>query len=226
MSKTRIIIISIIQGALCIWNLLASLLISDYLTESTFLWKAMQWTFLICFYAFLIFPIFGNIYNNLLNWLVITLFLFMLKIQNSFFYGGELSIIIVGLYVLIYILYFISTVNIIKNVRQYANKDLFHKLLYIFPYVSIIVVVIAIINSYSLIYIGMESGTFSIKLNQYLDSFYFSVCTYFTVGYGDIKPIAYLSKVLVSSEIIVSHVITVLFIPVIINYTNNKKNPE
>jgi len=58
----------------------------------------------------------------------------------------------------------------------------------------------------------LDPNAFSITLNI-LDSFYFSVVTFLTVGYGDIAPLAALPKVLV----IIQNILTFYTLVIVIN---------
>ncbi len=48
------------------------------------------------------------------------------------------------------------------------------------------------------------------------ENFYFSAITYFTVGYGDIYPIADIVRTWVMQEALIAHIMTLLIVPILI----------
>jgi len=67
----------------------------------------------------------------------------------------------------------------------------------------------------------------SIGTSFFMDYLYFSVITYFTIGYGDMYPIAETIKNWVMQEAVISHVLTALLIPICLvigqKFIENKK---
>ena len=59
------------------------------------------------------------------------------------------------------------------------------------------------------------------------ENLYFSAITYFTVGYGDIYPIADIVRTWAMQEALISHIMTLLIVPILIIVGQtfiNKKN--
>ncbi|MGF7057230.1 potassium channel family protein [Brassicibacter mesophilus] len=59
-------------------------------------------------------------------------------------------------------------------------------------------------------------------LTDISDSNYFSTITYFTIGYGNIVPKGGYLKKIVQSEIYISHLFTVLIIPILLSFIQNQ----
>lgn len=59
-----------------------------------------------------------------------------------------------------------------------------------------------------------------IKLDL-IKSIYFSSCTIFTVGFGDIHPVGKIATIATTSEMIIGYFLTVIFLPSLISLFNN-----
>ncbi|MBP3888444.1 MAG: two pore domain potassium channel family protein [Cellulosilyticum sp.] len=76
-----------------------------------------------------------------------------------------------------------------------------------------------------------DTNTFRFGTALLTDYFYFSAITYLTIGYGDIYPVADAMKYTVVTEGIISHLLTIIFVPILMTllqqlYVKRGKNKK
>lgn len=86
------------------------------------------------------------------------------------------------------------------------------------------------IVGYAAIYLATSHWkpySFDVPIGDYLDSVYFSAVTFATVGFGDIKPVSTIARLLVVSEIAVSFgTLVVLVLSYSLTYTPEKSEKD
>lgn len=88
--------------------------------------------------------------------------------------------------------------------------------------ISIFFIYLTVILVYSLVYWLLPSGAFNVEM-YFTNSFYFSVVTITTLGYGDILPGAGYSKILVATESIIGLVLIGVFLNSLWNNFSEKE---
>ncbi len=109
-----------------------------------------------------------------------------------------------------------------------SSTDLFLKILCIFFFIPITTFFLSLIL-FALLYVHLcnvfnEGIVGKNEVFSHLDALYFSTTTFFTIGFGDIRPIEYseVTKKLVIIQAALSHIITTVLWPVAIIFVFGK----
>ncbi|WFD12432.1 potassium channel family protein [Tepidibacter hydrothermalis] len=139
--------------------------------------------------------------------------LLQIKIDTLNF-NTKLFFIIFLIYLL---LIFINIINFCINFHSNKKhtKSIVNILILIFNYLLIVFIIIYGFSTIYDNYYGCSENNFIISSSwSDLTSFYYSSVTFFTVGYGDIVPNTDMLKVISVSEMILSSIINLIFIPI------------
>jgi hypothetical protein len=124
---------------------------------------------------------------------------------------------------LVYILLWIfATATAIKATRILYSKDTNQPLKFLLLYVALSVA--TCIAGFSIAYLDLSQSNpsaFNVPLTP-ISALYFSIITFATVGYGDIFPAIDLTRLLVSLEIIIAMLYTILIFSVIAGFVRQK----
>jgi len=131
-------------------------------------------------------------------------------------YNNNLSIILILIYVVISIWTCFEKFNSF-SLENFINKDKEN-----FEFKSYINLLLGLIIGFASIYYNLykiDSNNFISSNNHFnfIDSIYFSIVTFATVGFGDIIPKSNLAKIVVSCEILTSILVLIFLASVYIN---------
>jgi hypothetical protein len=143
------------------------------------------------------------------------------------------TIFLISIFDFLILAYHINNNNDIKRnfyITSFFNRPFFKILCIFFLYLSLL---FSVIDSFVLLYTHLsdifnEGIIGKDEIFSHLDALYFSTTTFFTIGFGDIRPSDYseITKRLVIIQAIISHIITTVLWPVAIIFVFGKSTKE
>ena len=124
--------------------------------------------------------------------------------------------------------FIIFAIQVVFSVLKIAEMKKISVLYLIYYLVFIIGFVAEIVFLYSCIYFNISNNLADsfMYIGEYVKldlvkSVYFSACTIFTVGFGDIHPVDKTATIATTTEIIIGYILSVVFLPSLISLFNN-----